>query len=80
MKIIANRGSLRRWLTAPWIALAMVSAAVPVHPAGAASSGACVEVSVEAEVSAGKEWSVPLGEGWVFRVMPIQPAGARYSG
>jgi hypothetical protein len=32
------------------------------------------------EVSGGKEWNAALGEGWVFRVIPIQPAAAGYSG
>ncbi len=80
MKIIAKCWSPKRWLTTQWIVLAMVSATAPVRYAGALSSGACIKVRIEAEVNAGKEWSVPLGQGWVFRVMPIQPANAGYSG
>ncbi|HEY1987498.1 MAG TPA: hypothetical protein VGG85_18935 [Terracidiphilus sp.] len=51
-----------------------------VSHALASSSAACVKVGIEAEVSAGREWSAPLGQGWIFRVMPIQPARAGYSG
>jgi hypothetical protein len=32
------------------------------------------------DVSAGKEWKAAFGEGWVFRVIPIQPGQAGYSG
>jgi hypothetical protein len=41
--------------------------------------GACSRITIEGEVSAGQEWSAPLGHGWVFRITPVQPAG-KYSG
>jgi len=40
----------------------------------------CTRIVFEGEVSAGGYWSVPLGEGWVFRVLPIPPFQASYSG
>jgi hypothetical protein len=40
----------------------------------------CEKVLIPGEVSAGHEWKVALGEGWVFRVIPIQSASAVYSG
>jgi hypothetical protein len=32
------------------------------------------------EVKAGQEWKAAFGDGWVFRVVPIQPGKAGYSG
>jgi len=46
------------------------------HPPKAA----CTRVLFEGEVSAGGYWTGPLGEGWVFRVVPIPPLQAAYSG
>ena len=37
---------------------------------GAGKSG-CQKVILRGEVAAGKEWRAAVGEGWVFRVMPI---------
>jgi hypothetical protein len=31
-------------------------------------------------VNAGEEWKTPLGEGWVFRLVPIAPGSAGYTG
>jgi hypothetical protein len=31
-------------------------------------------------VNAGEEWKAPLGEGWVFRVLPIVPGPLGYTG
>lgn len=45
-----------------------------------AAPPSCTRVELTGEVSAGKEWQAPIGQGWVFRVMPIQPAQAGYSG
>ena len=45
----------------------------------------CQEIFLNGEISAGKEWSAPIGEGWVFRVFPISTpksveASRQYSG
>ena len=41
-------------------------------------------MELRGEVRAGQEWTAPIGQGWVFRVLPIQPAqdpnGVKYSG
>ena len=39
----------------------------------------CTRVTAEGEVSAGRIWEAPLGNGWSFRLVPIQPA-EKYSG
>jgi len=46
----------------------------------AATPAVCAEVVLSGEVAANHEWKQPFGQGWVFRVMPIQPGSAGYSG
>lgn len=48
--------------------------------ARAAQSGTCQKIVMKGEVKAGQEWKAPIGEGWVFRVLPIQSGSANYSG
>ncbi|HKF50567.1 MAG TPA: hypothetical protein VKB38_24600 [Terracidiphilus sp.] len=50
------------------------------HAASAASPAACRKVVIEAQVSAGQEWKVPIGEDWLFRIVPIPPLQQGYSG
>jgi len=40
----------------------------------------CRKVELNGEVAAGQEWQSPIGEGWVFRVLPIAPSGKGYTG
>jgi hypothetical protein len=40
----------------------------------------CEKVELRGELSAGQEWKAALGQGWVFRVIPIPPGSAGYSG
>jgi len=47
---------------------------------GFAGPKSCQKVVLTGEASAGQEWRADLGEGWVFRVLPIQPGRAGYSG
>lgn len=48
------------------------------NPVAPASAGACRQLTFSGAVNAGQEWDAAIGEGWVFRVMPIQDAA--YSG
>jgi hypothetical protein len=48
--------------------------------AGTSSKPACQRAMIEGRVSAGREWNVPLGEGWIFRILPISSSPAEYSG
>jgi hypothetical protein len=53
--------------------------------AGAPQPASCQKLVMTGEVSAGQEWRAEFGEGWVFRVLPIQsesawPDHAGYSG
>ena len=38
----------------------------------------CAKIELAGQVDAGKEWSAPIGEGWVFRVLPME--NRAYSG
>jgi hypothetical protein len=48
--------------------------ASPGTPAG------CQKVVLAGEVVARQEWKAAIGQGWVFRVLPIGPGPAGYSG
>jgi hypothetical protein len=67
-----------RWLRRLEVVLLMFSTlvggtATPPKPS-------CTRMVFEGQVSAGGSWTVPLGQGWVFRVLPIPPFQAAYSG
>jgi hypothetical protein len=47
---------------------------------GAPQAASCAKVVMTGEVTAGQEWKTAIGGGWIFRLMPIQPVNARYSG
>jgi hypothetical protein len=49
----------------------------------AASPPACQKIVLTGEVTAGREWKASIGEGWAFRVVPIdstKPGNAAYNG
>lgn len=48
--------------------------------AGAAKAPVCSKISLAGEVQAGQEWKAEFGEGWVFRLVPVQRGTAGYSG
>lgn len=54
------------------LVLAALHAAPPRHT--------CQRVDLQGEVRAGQEWRVALGQGWIFRMLPIASAQAGYSG
>jgi len=70
--------TIRRNICVALAALTIGSPAVPGSTGGAASS--CRKVAFSGKVSAGQFWQVGIGEGWVFRLLPIQPGQAGYSG
>lgn len=71
-------GMSRRWLAhSVVLGLAGLGLAVlvsPVAEAAAPRQPACRKIVITAEVSAGQEWKVAIGQGWVFRVLPIDAA------
>ena len=46
----------------------------------AAAEANCRQVVLMGEVSAGQQWHAALGDGWVFRLMPIAPGQQQYTG
>ena len=55
--------------------LLLALSSLPAH----AFSAACAKITIQGEVSYGKEWSAPIGQGGVLRLVPIQPSD-KYSG
>jgi hypothetical protein len=71
----ANRTGWPSALSAALVlAFALPALAAPPH------SAACTRIELTGKVSAGEEWKASLGEGWVFRVVPIAPGSAGYTG
>jgi hypothetical protein len=78
VRTIMMRGKQGRRLAGCCVALGIL------WMAGARSTAAtprpCAKMALTGEVSAGQEWKAAIGQGWVFRVLPIQPGKAGYSG
>jgi hypothetical protein len=62
------------------IAFGMIAAAATRTVAVAPHPASCEKIVMTGEVNAAQEWKTAIGEGWVFRVMPIEPDNAGYSG
>ncbi len=63
-----------------YAALVLIVLAFPVCGVSATSKTRCARVVVAGDVTAGREWKAALGQGWVFRVLPISRASDKYSG
>jgi len=61
-------------------AAALLSSLAPRVLAAPPRSDACTRVEFTGMVNAGEEWKTPLGQGWVFRVLPIVPGPSGYTG
>lgn len=71
-----DRSEFRKWIR---LLLPIVLLAPAVASCQAISPRrTCRRVDLHGDVSGGQEWRASVGEGWVFRVLPIAPAG--YSG
>jgi hypothetical protein len=57
--------------------LAVGSATSEAAPQAAAT---CQKLVLTGEVNAGQEWKQAIGQGWMFRVLPIRPESTAYSG
>ena len=70
----------RRRRIDPGVAWAILALAASL--ASATDVRSCQKVVLAGEVSAGREWKAAFGEGWVFRVLPIDTgkSGLRQSG
>jgi hypothetical protein len=54
----------------PWICASAIAVAAE----------SCNKLALEGDVTSGHEWKAALGQGWVFRVVPVSPGQAGYSG
>jgi hypothetical protein len=61
-------------------AVGILAMAAVQGPAATAHAPGCQKVDLTGEVNAGQEWKAAFGQGWVFRVIPIAPGKAGYSG
>jgi len=69
------------WLLCCFIVLGIAATiAAPRSHASPRKPASCQRVVMTGEVSAGQEWRAPFGQGWVFRIVPVQPGKAGYSG
>jgi len=75
---VTASGTLRRTLI--WLALAIVAAAPLANNAAPPKSPTCQRVTLTGEVQSGQEWHSSFGQGWIFRVVPVQPGKGGYSG
>lgn len=48
--------------------------------ADAASPPSCQRIVLEGQVNAGQEWHGAIGQGWIFRILPIPASSSGYSG
>jgi len=62
------------------LALGVLAMAAARSQAGAPQLPVCEKIVLEGQVNAGQEWKAAFGQGWVFRVLPIVPGKAGYSG
>jgi len=74
------RWNRSEWSVGCYFALGVLAFAATRSHAAAAHAPACEKIVLAGEVSAGQEWKAAFGQGWVFRVLPIQPGNAGYSG
>jgi hypothetical protein len=72
---------IRRSPTVLWSLLTLaVGLAVTAGSHRAVAASSCRKVVLNGEVNAGQEWKAGLGRGWEFRLQPIPPGPAGYSG
>jgi hypothetical protein len=72
MKWNRNPGQRSLW--------AVVLMVLTASHAFAAPTPSCKKIVFTGEVNSGQEWKADLGQGWVFRVVPIEPGKEGYSG
>jgi hypothetical protein len=67
-------------LVAQFLALGILAFAGVTTLCRAQRPASCEKIVLPGEVSAGQEWNAAFGQGWIFRVLPIPPGKAGYSG
>lgn len=77
MAAIKPSGGLRRLKCA--LPAALLAFAVSASLA-APRARTCRRVEFEGNITAGQQWQTPIGQGWVFRILPVSTSNAGYSG
>lgn len=76
MDTAGSKWRRRRWCAAACVLIVLAAGRSASH----ASARTCRVLEIDGEVQAGKEWRASIGEGWVFRVLPVQPGSGSSSG
>ena len=63
-----------------FLAAALFLSIAPRVLAAPLRASTCARIDLTGLVNAGEEWKTALGEGWVFRVLPIVPGPEGYTG
>ena len=82
------RGRRVSWMKVEWsrglvlgsMALGVLAMATVTSEAGTRHPASCRKVVLTGEAGEGQQWRAAFGQGWAFRVLPIQPGPAGYSG
>jgi hypothetical protein len=80
MREIRGKARTGLWGAAFFVVFVLIGISSNSGRAAAAPSPVCTKVVIEGEVNAGQEWRQDFGDGWVFRMVPIQPGNSGYSG
>lgn len=72
--------NFRQRALSPFAAIAAVVLALIAGVAAAAPPAHCTRIVLTGQANAGSEWRQPFGQGWVFRLVPVAPGKAAYSG
>jgi hypothetical protein len=65
--------------TGDWLVLG-ISLLIPSQCIAAENPEQCRRVVIQGQVEAGNEWKHPIGQGWIFRLVPIKAGEQGYSG
>ena len=76
---IGSRVKATRYCTGNLLVLGL-SLMMPSTGTAAASPEECRRIAIQGEALAGNEWRHPIGQGWVFRLVPIKAGTRDYSG
>jgi hypothetical protein len=52
----------------------------PLHTTYPAAEPLCRQVTLTGEVAQGREWRAEIGQGWLFRIVPVSPSNHGYTG
>jgi hypothetical protein len=88
--LIANRLHLaekpaNRWLSIPFLFTILIPSIADSRPPAAAPASTlrqgqlCLAIQLDGEADTTREWSALIGEGWLFRVVPVSSYGTSKS-